>query len=195
MNANPVSDNHAVNGARMVLSTLPALMRNLGDIELRRRMALAALTAGLAFSNTRTALAHSISYDMTIHHGLPHGIACSFTLGMVLQRGGRERAGDERSAALPCDHQALALEVAIRLRDRVRVDREIRDDLSHRRQLVTDVERSEPERVLHLSHDLQIGRDAGLLVEVELDHRRIVSPSFAGGKTANPPVPYDNGTR
>jgi alcohol dehydrogenase class IV len=23
---------------------------------------------------------------MTIHHGLPHGIACSFTLGMVLQR-------------------------------------------------------------------------------------------------------------
>jgi alcohol dehydrogenase class IV len=61
-------------------------MRNLGDLELRRRMALAALTAGLAFSNTRTALAHSISYDMTMHHGLPHGIACSFTLGMVLQR-------------------------------------------------------------------------------------------------------------
>jgi phosphonate metabolism-associated iron-containing alcohol dehydrogenase len=86
INANPVSDNHAVNGARLVLSTLPALMKNLGDIELRRRMALAALTAGLAFSNTRTALAHSISYDMTMHHGLPHGIACSFTLGMVLQR-------------------------------------------------------------------------------------------------------------
>ncbi|HZV93888.1 MAG TPA: iron-containing alcohol dehydrogenase, partial [Caldimonas sp.] len=32
------------------------------------------------------ALAHSISYDMTMHHGLPHGIACSFTLGMVLER-------------------------------------------------------------------------------------------------------------
>ena len=37
------------------LATLPALMKNRGDIELRRRMALAALTAGLAFSNTRTA--------------------------------------------------------------------------------------------------------------------------------------------
>ena len=86
VNANPVSDNHAVNAARMVLSTLPELMKKPQDIELRRRMALAALTAGLAFSNTRTALAHSISYDMTIHHGLPHGIACSFTLGMVLQR-------------------------------------------------------------------------------------------------------------
>lgn len=86
INANPVSDIHAVNGARLVLSTLPALMKAPGDIELRRRMALAALTAGLAFSNTRTALAHSISYDMTMQHGLPHGIACSFTLGMVLQR-------------------------------------------------------------------------------------------------------------
>lgn len=86
INANPVSDHHAITAARLVLDSLPALMKDLQDIELRRRMALAALTAGLAFSNTRTALAHSISYDMTIHHGLPHGIACSFTLGMVLQR-------------------------------------------------------------------------------------------------------------
>jgi phosphonate metabolism-associated iron-containing alcohol dehydrogenase len=86
VNANPVSDQHAVTAARIVLATLPALMDDLGNVELRSRMALAAMTAGLAFSNTRTALAHSISYDMTMHHGLPHGIACSFTLGMVLGR-------------------------------------------------------------------------------------------------------------
>jgi alcohol dehydrogenase class IV len=49
-------------------------------------MALAALKAGLAFSNTKTALAHSISYEMTLRFGLPHGIACSFTLPMVLER-------------------------------------------------------------------------------------------------------------
>lgn len=86
VNANPVSDQHAVTAAREVLASLPALMKNLSDLGLRSRMAQAALTAGLAFSNTRTALAHSISYDMTIHHGLPHGIACSFTLPLVLQR-------------------------------------------------------------------------------------------------------------
>lgn len=86
VNANPVSDQHAVTAAREVLATLPALMNKLSDIGLRSRMAQAALTAGLAFSNTRTALAHSISYDMTIHHGLPHGIACSFTLPLVLRR-------------------------------------------------------------------------------------------------------------
>ena len=72
--------------ARAVLATLPTLIDDLGDPELRRRMSLAALHAGLAFSNTKTALAHSISYDMTLRHGLPHGIACSFTLPLVLAR-------------------------------------------------------------------------------------------------------------
>jgi phosphonoacetate hydrolase len=86
INANPVSDQHAVAAAREVMISLPKLMKNLRDVGLRERMAFAALTAGLAFSNTRTALAHSISYDMTMHHGLPHGIACSFTLPMVLKR-------------------------------------------------------------------------------------------------------------
>jgi phosphonate metabolism-associated iron-containing alcohol dehydrogenase len=86
VNANPVSDTHAVSAARVVLATLPALIGDLGNLELRRRMSLAALQAGLAFSNTKTALAHSISYDMTLRHGLPHGIACSFTLPLVLAR-------------------------------------------------------------------------------------------------------------
>jgi phosphonate metabolism-associated iron-containing alcohol dehydrogenase len=98
VNANPVSDQHAVAAARLVIGTLPQLMKDLGNVDLRRRMSLAAMTAGLAFSNTRTALAHSISYDMTMQHGLPHGIACSFTLAMVLKRA--IGASSERDAVL-----------------------------------------------------------------------------------------------
>ena len=86
VNANPVSDTFAVAAVQDVMDTLPRLMRRLNDLELRSRMALAALKAGMAFSNTRTALAHSISYEMTLRHGLPHGIACSFPLPMVLAR-------------------------------------------------------------------------------------------------------------
>lgn len=85
-NANPVSDHHAVVAAREVMATLPLLMQDLSSRPLRARMAQAALLAGLAFSNTKTALAHSISYEMTLRFGLPHGIACSFTLPMVLRR-------------------------------------------------------------------------------------------------------------
>ncbi|MCC6867365.1 MAG: iron-containing alcohol dehydrogenase [Burkholderiales bacterium] len=86
VNANPISDTFAVAAARGVLATLPALMATPHDLELRSAMALAALQAGLAFSNTKTALAHSISYEMTLRHGLTHGVACSFTLPMILDR-------------------------------------------------------------------------------------------------------------
>lgn len=83
VNNNPVSDTLAVEAARTVIGTLPALLASPGERELRTAMSRASLMAGLAFSNTRTALAHSISYEMTLRHGLPHGLACSFTLPLV----------------------------------------------------------------------------------------------------------------
>jgi phosphonate metabolism-associated iron-containing alcohol dehydrogenase len=84
VNANPISDTFALSAITDILECLPLLLRDLSSQALRTRMALAALKAGMAFSNTKTALAHSISYEMTLRHGLPHGIACSFTLPLVL---------------------------------------------------------------------------------------------------------------
>ncbi|MDH4652705.1 iron-containing alcohol dehydrogenase PsrA [Pseudomonas sp. JS3066] len=95
VNANPLSDTFAVSAIEDILDCLPQLRRDLGNRELRSRMALAALKAGMAFSNTKTALAHSISYEMTLRYGLPHGIACSFTLPLVLGLAwGRDEARD-----------------------------------------------------------------------------------------------------
>lgn len=85
VNGNPVSANHAVLAARNILNVLPKLVGDLGNIELRSQMAMAALFAGLAFSNTKTAIAHSLSYPITLRHGVQHGIACSFSLPMVLR--------------------------------------------------------------------------------------------------------------
>ncbi|UXH76051.1 iron-containing alcohol dehydrogenase PsrA [Roseateles amylovorans] len=81
--ANPVSDALAVAAARTIQVTLPALLRAPQDLNLREAMAIAALQAGLAFSNTRTAMAHSMSYPLTLRHDVPHGIACAFTLPLV----------------------------------------------------------------------------------------------------------------
>lgn len=86
VNANPVSDTFAISAVQDIFECLPVLVADLRNIELRERMAMAALKAGLAFSNTKTALAHSISYEMTLRYGLPHGIACSFTLPIVLEK-------------------------------------------------------------------------------------------------------------
>lgn len=85
VNGNPVSTNHAVNAATEILDGLPGLVDDLSNLELRVRIARAATFAGLAFSNTRTALAHSISYPITLRHGTPHGLACSFSLPMVMR--------------------------------------------------------------------------------------------------------------
>ncbi|KAA3628052.1 MAG: iron-containing alcohol dehydrogenase [Proteobacteria bacterium] len=84
-NANPVSTTFAITAARTVLECLPALSRDLENLELREKLARAAMMAGLAFSNTKTALAHSLSYPITLHHGVPHGVACSFSLPMVMR--------------------------------------------------------------------------------------------------------------
>jgi hypothetical protein len=107
VNANPVSDTFAVAAVQETLGVLPQLMNRLDDIDLRGRMALAALKAGMAFSNTKTALAHSISYEMTLRYGLPHGIACSFPLPLVLERAIGHDAG--RDAVLA---QALRMPLA-----------------------------------------------------------------------------------
>ena len=62
INANPVSARHAVTAARAILADLPNLLRDLGNLELRNQIAEASLNAGLAFSNTKTAIAHNLSY-------------------------------------------------------------------------------------------------------------------------------------
>lgn len=85
VSANPISASLAVSSAREVLTVLPQLAEDLSSKRLRARMAQAALMSGLAFSNTRTAIAHSISYPITLRHNVAHGIACSFTLPIVLR--------------------------------------------------------------------------------------------------------------
>ncbi len=84
-NANPVSACFAETAARDIFECLPKLVSDLGNLELRERMAKAALLAGLAFSNTKTAIAHNISYPLTLEYEVPHGIACSFTLPAILR--------------------------------------------------------------------------------------------------------------
>jgi alcohol dehydrogenase len=41
------------------------------------------MLAGFAISQSRTAIAHSISYPITSIYGMPHGLACSFTIPAI----------------------------------------------------------------------------------------------------------------
>jgi alcohol dehydrogenase class IV len=78
--ANPFSDVLAVSAARKVLTWLPVALREPANVEARSALSLASLEAGFAFSQTRTALAHALSYAVTLEQGTPHGLACAMWL-------------------------------------------------------------------------------------------------------------------
>ena len=75
---------------------------------------------------------------------------------------------------VPCPRrpsdEALAVELAVGLEHGVRVDRQARDDLLDRRELVARMQDPEAQRLLDLLDDLEIGGDARASVEAELDH-------------------------
>jgi len=83
--ASPVTLGFSAKSLQLSLDALPKLKSDPADSEARGRMMQASLLAGLAISQTRTALAHSISYPLTTEFDLPHGFACSFTLPALMR--------------------------------------------------------------------------------------------------------------
>jgi phosphonate metabolism-associated iron-containing alcohol dehydrogenase len=83
-NANEITINYAVQSAKLVVNYLPLLSNDLSNLNYRTQILKACMYAGLAFSNTQTALAHAMSYYITANKGVPHGIACSFTLPILI---------------------------------------------------------------------------------------------------------------
>lgn len=75
----------ALEALKRALVALPKLLTDLSNIEYRQLMLEASTYAGLAISQTRTAIAHSMSYPLTLHFGLPHGLAAGFTLPAILR--------------------------------------------------------------------------------------------------------------
>lgn len=84
-NRNAISDIYANKACQMVFNTLPNLLNDLSNIELRQEMLMASYYAGIAFSNTQTSIAHAMSYYMTLEKGIAHGIAASITLPTIAE--------------------------------------------------------------------------------------------------------------
>ncbi len=87
-NHNPISDTFALRSIALICDYLPSLRNNLINLDLRNNLLQASLFAALAFSNTKTALAHSISYPLTTHFGLPHGLASALPLLPLIEFNG-----------------------------------------------------------------------------------------------------------
>ena len=80
VNANDCSRSFSRMAAELALQTLPLVDEISKNSKLRENLAKASLFAGLAISQTRTSICHSISYPLTLKYGMPHGIACAFSM-------------------------------------------------------------------------------------------------------------------
>ncbi|MDR0882641.1 MAG: phosphonoacetaldehyde reductase [Candidatus Adiutrix sp.] len=79
-NATPLSLSWAREALKLICAFLPGLLSDLSVYQAREKLQQASLLAGLAISQNRTALAHAMSYPLTLHFGVPHGLAAAFTL-------------------------------------------------------------------------------------------------------------------
>ena len=83
-NASEITINYAIKSAKLIIENIIPLSKDLDNIEYRDNIMKACMYAGLSFSNTQTAIAHAMSYYITAHKGIDHGIACSFTLPLII---------------------------------------------------------------------------------------------------------------
>ncbi len=71
--SSPITDLHALEAIRLIASNLIAVVENLDNLELRTKIMLGSLHAGIAFSNASLgathAMAHSLGGLLDIHHG------------------------------------------------------------------------------------------------------------------------------
>lgn len=99
-NATDQSIRYALSALKAFNLAFPVLQADLLDLSARRLMQHASFLAGLAIAISRTAIAHSISYPLTLHYGVPHGLACSFSLLKIfkeVERRGAWALGTDKS--------------------------------------------------------------------------------------------------
>lgn len=82
---NPMVQNFAGSAIQSIVGGLGKTLNDLDNILYRENMCAASLQAALAFSQTRTTACHSISYPMTLHYKIPHGLAVAITLPVVAE--------------------------------------------------------------------------------------------------------------
>lgn len=73
----------ALGAVRTIMGHIDSLLD--GEKNAHAYMAQGSVTAGMAFSSTKTTACHSISYPLTMKHGIPHGTAVSMLLASVME--------------------------------------------------------------------------------------------------------------
>lgn len=83
--SNPISDGLALYAIELTARMIERAVSDGGDIEARCGMAMASLTAGIAFANADTAAVHSMAEALGGLFDIPHGLANAICLPYVMR--------------------------------------------------------------------------------------------------------------
>jgi len=120
--ATPLTDIHALNAIRLISRNLRRAVRNRGDIEANTNMAMASLSAGIAFSNAILGATHAMTHQvdglLDHHHGetnaaiLPHVMEFNLSanpekFATIAEALGKEIGGLDNAAAAALSIEAV----------------------------------------------------------------------------------------
>jgi alcohol dehydrogenase len=84
-NANsPVTDTHAIEAIRLIHENLPLAVTEGSNLQVRGKMMLGSLHAGLAFSNASLGMVHAMAHSLGGLLDLPHGVCNSLLLEHIV---------------------------------------------------------------------------------------------------------------
>lgn len=89
-NSNPVSELFANKAISIILNLLQKEIILWNDKDFLD-IQYASYYGGVAINITRTGVCHSLSYPLTLHYGVLHGLACSFSIPFVLRKLKRQK--------------------------------------------------------------------------------------------------------
>ncbi len=84
-NAVEQTDSEALVATRMIMENLPRAFEHSGDLEARQNMALAAYSAGVAFTSAGVGYVHAIAHNFGALYHTPHGLANAIAMPYVLE--------------------------------------------------------------------------------------------------------------
>jgi alcohol dehydrogenase class IV len=83
--AEPIADALCLHAIRLIFKYLPVAVQKPGDITARGHMLLASTIAGMGFVNTMTGGVHATAHALGALYGIPHGLANSIMLPVVME--------------------------------------------------------------------------------------------------------------
>jgi alcohol dehydrogenase class IV len=130
MDASPLTDALAFQAINLITRNIRITYREGSNIEARSAMHLAATISGIAFTNARVVVGHSISQTFAPIFGVPHGQSCAMALPYAMEF--YLPTIPERLAliAIAMDEGAVGLEAEKAAKEAVRIVRKLVEDLN-----------------------------------------------------------------